>query len=72
MTITHSGNGVTSGSIIDGPVFNRLMIRATADAVVTINGYSVNIDVDDAWVTIDGNGNSFAVTSGTVNYIVFG
>jgi len=72
MKVTHTGNGVTSSTPIDGQVFSKLMVRATADAVITIGGNSINIDTDDGWVTIEAQDNSFGVTSGTVNYILLG
>lgn len=70
--ITHAGTAATSGSVIDGQVFNRIMVRATVDAVVEIDGYSIAIDTDDTWVTFETIGNKFEIASGTVNYVVFG
>lgn len=70
--VTHSGTGATAGSIISGQVFNRIMAKATVDAVVEIDGHAVAIATADSWVTFDCIGNSFEVVSGTINYVVFG
>lgn len=70
--VTHSGTGATAGSIISGQVFNRIMAKATADAVISINGHNIAIATGDSWVTFECIGNDFEVVSGTINYVVFG
>lgn len=70
--VTHSGAGATAGSIISGQVFNKVMVKATANAVISIDGHDIVVTTADLWVTFECIGNSFAVVSGTIDYVVFG
>lgn len=73
VSITYSADNAGTGTVIDGQVGARVMLRANGgDAEVEIDDHSITLFADDPWTTIEANFNKFEITSGNVDYIVFG
>lgn len=73
MKITHTGHAVTASTPIDGQIGEYIAIRASADAVVKIDGHQFNLFATDSyWLELEINFNKFEIVSGTVDYVICG
>jgi len=73
MALQNSGINVGAGTVTLGFSCSKLMIMATADAVIRINQHPIALKAktDNFYETIECEFDDFDIVSGTVNYIVF-
>jgi hypothetical protein len=73
MTVLKSGIAAGAGTITVGFSASVLMVRAASNAVISINGRSINLPTTAVnYTTIPCDYDDFTIVSGTVDYICIG